>query len=79
MQLYREYADDLVVQMRSLSQHLTLPDSTLFPMIKILQNEISKNDAQDLSTMLRRIASIENPINLDQDSFVRRFEERMGL
>lgn len=48
-------------------------------MIKILQNEISKNDAQDLSTMLRRIASIENPINLDQDSFVRRFEERMGL
>jgi len=79
MQLDREYADDLIVQMRSLSQHLTLPDSTLFPMIKILQNEIGKDDARELSAMLRRIANVDSPIDLDQDNFVRRFEERMGL
>lgn len=79
MQLDREYADDLIVQMRSLSQYLTQPDSTLFPMIKILQNSIGKDDARELSVMLRRIAGVDSPIDADQDNFVRRFEERMGL
>lgn len=79
MQLDRDYAEDLIVQMRSLSQYLTQPESTLFPMVKVLQGVISKDDAEDLAQMLERIARIDSPIESDQTEFIRRFQDRMGL
>ncbi len=79
MQLDPDYAGDLIIQMRSLSQHLVQAESTLFPMIKVLQNNISKDDGRTLAEMLRQIANIENMINTSQKEFIRRFEERMGL
>ena len=79
MQLDADYAEDLIIQMRSLSHNLVQPESTLFPMIKVLQNNISKTDARALSGMMREIANTENTINTSQKDFIRRFEERMGL
>lgn len=79
MQLERAYAEDLIVQMRSLSQHLNQPDSTLFPMIRILQQTIGRDDAKDLAAMLKRVAAVEGQIEPDQSSFIRRYEDRMGL
>jgi uncharacterized tellurite resistance protein B-like protein len=78
-QLEPDYAEDLIINMRSLSQYLTQPESTLFPMIKVLQNNVSKSDAGDLAQMLRTISSVDSPIDDSQENFVRRYEERMGL
>ena len=79
MQLDRRYADDLIIQMRSLSQYLNQPDSTLFPMLKILQGNIPAGDAKDLSAMMHRIAGIDSAVSMGQQNFIRRYEERMGL
>lgn len=79
MQIGRDYADDLIIQMRSLSQYLNQPDSALFPMVKLLQNDISRDDAKVLSGMMGRIAATDEPMSPDQKDFIRRFEDRMGL
>lgn len=79
MQMDMEDAEDLVIQMRSITQYLNQPDSTLFPMIGILQNVISKSDARDLSEMMRRIGAVESPLDTAQTDFIRRFKDRMGL
>lgn len=79
MHLNIEDAKDMIVQMRSLTQYLNQPDSTLFPMIDILQKMISKQDARELADMMRRIGEIESPIDTAQMDFIRRFEDRMGL
>jgi len=79
MQLDASYAEDLTINMRSISQYLTQPESTLFPMIKVLQNSISTSDATDLVQMMTRIGNHDGAINLDQKDFIRRFQDRMGL
>lgn len=79
MQLDRDYAEDLIIQMRSITQYLNQPDSTLFPMVNILRGRIDKKDAQDLVAMLQRIAETEEPISADQKDFIHRFQDRMGL
>ena len=79
MQLPSDEADDMVVQMRSLSQHLTQAESALFPMVDLLRVKISKAESMELSAMLQDIAVTESPINQDQINFIRRFEERMGI
>lgn len=79
MYLERSYANDLIIQLRSLSQYLSQADSTLFPMLKILQGKIATNEAKDLADMMRRIGSIDSPISAEQTNFIRRFKERMGI
>ena len=79
MQLGRDYADDLIIQMRSLSQYLNQPDSTLFPMLKVLQDNIAVDDAKELAGMMTRVGTIDTEISADQQGFIRRYEERMGL
>ena len=79
MHLSQSDADDMVLQLRSLTQYLTQPDSALYPMVDILQSAVSREDARDLSAMLNHIADIDEPANADQLSLIRRFEERMGL
>ena len=79
MQMDADIAEDMVLQMRSLTQYLTQPDSMLFPMVDILLTAISRDDARDLAAMMGHIAEIDNPANGDQISLIRRFEERMGL
>ena len=79
MQLDRGTAEDMVLQMRSLSQYLTQPESTLFPMISVLQNSISTAEARELAGMLRELAGTDSDINMDQKDLIRRFEDRMGL
>lgn len=79
MQLDMSEAEDMIIQMRSITQYLNQPDSTLFPMINILQNTIGKSDARELAAMMRRVGSIESPLDNAQTDFMRRFEDRMGL
>lgn len=79
MQLDISYAEDLTINMRSISQYLTQPESTLFPMIRILQNNVSDKDAGELVQMMTRIANCDGAINRDQKDFIRRFQDRMGL
>ena len=79
MQLDPEDADDMVIQMRSITQYLTQPDSTLYPMVELLLNSISKDDARELSYMMKDVAETDSEINLDQKELIRRFEERMGI
>ncbi len=79
MQIARTDAQDMVVQMRSLSQYLNQAESTLYPMVDLLRNKISRDEAAELSAMLQDIAVTETPINQDQINFIRRFEERMGI
>jgi len=79
MQLERADAEDMILQMRSLTQQLKQPSSTLYPMVDLLRDNIDRQDAQELSAMLQDIAVIDSPINADQINFIRRFEERMGI
>ncbi len=79
MQLDPEDADDMVIQMRSITQYLTQPDSTLYPMVELLLKSISKDDARELSSMMKDVAETNSEINLDQKELIRRFEERMGI
>ena len=79
MQIDRIDAEDIVLQMRSLTQYLKQADSTLYPMVDLLQGKIDRQDAQELSAMMQDIAVTDNPINQDQIGFIRRFEERMGV
>ncbi len=79
MHVDKDYADDLVVHMRALSHHLNQPESTLFPMIKILQSAINRQEAQELSMMMAEMAAFDTPANDRQIDFIRRFKDRMGL
>lgn len=79
MQLEPSEADGYVVQLRSLSGYLKQADSALFPMVSVLRNAVSKEEARELSSMLVNIAEAETPPNNEQQNFIRRFEERMGL
>ena len=79
MQLDRSYADDLIINMRSLSRYLTQPESTLFPMVSVLQGAISKEDALGLAEMMTRVANVDGHINSGQEDVIRRFKDRMGL
>jgi len=72
-------ADDMVIQMRSLSQYLNQAESALYPMVDLLRNKINQDEATELSSMMQEIAVTETPINLDQTQFIHSFEERMGI
>ncbi len=79
MQMPRDEAGDIVIQMRSLTQHLKQADSVLFPMIDFLRGKIDRHEVSELSAMLQDIASSESPANDDQIRYIQRFEERMGI
>ena len=79
MQLSRDDATDMVLQLRSLSQHLKQPDSALYPMLEILRGKVDKADAFSLSAMMLEVAETNTPARPDQENFIHRFEERMGI
>jgi len=79
MLLPADDAKDMVIQLRSLTQYLKQADSTLFPMIKLLQTKVTKSEAKDLSSMMLDVAATDDPVNEEQSNFIRRFEERMGI
>ena len=79
MQLDPDYAKDLIINMRSLTRQFIQPDSVLFPMIKLLQNKISKEDRNHLVKMMKHVANIDGPIEPEQTNFIRCFEDRMGI
>ncbi len=79
MQLDPDDAGGFVVQLRSLTSYLKQADSALFPMVDLLRQKISKDEARDLVGMMAVIAEADGPTNDEQRNFIRRFEERMGL
>ncbi|MEP1231141.1 MAG: hypothetical protein ABJG88_10735, partial [Litorimonas sp.] len=79
MQLDRDHADGLYRQMRSLTHHVVLPENALFPMLKILQSSIDRQDGEELARMLDAVANASQSINSEQKEFIRRYRERMNL
>jgi len=79
MQLEPDDAEGYVIQLRSLTGYLKQAESTLFPMVDILRNRVSKDDARDLAGMMAVIAETDGAVNAEQQSFIQQFEERMGL
>ena len=78
MTLERDDADGLVRQMDIAQTEVTLPESTLFPMVDILREAIDKSDARRLAAMLESVAAVHGQTP-EQAEFIRRYSERMGL
>lgn len=79
MQLEPDDAEGYVIQLRSLTGYLKQADSTLFRMVDILRNKVTKDEARDLAGMMAVIAETDDAVNQEQESFIQKFEERMGL
>ncbi len=79
MQLEKDDADGLYRQMHSLTYDVVLPENALFPMLKILQSEIDRKDAESLAQMMEAVGASVHNINTEQKEFIRRFRERMNL
>lgn len=79
MQLTPDHAEDLILQLKALTQQITLQDTLLFRMVDVLRGNITADDAQDLAQMLEAVAASDGPPSLDQKEMVRRFKERMGI
>ena len=78
MALEPDVADGVILQMEMIHTDVTLPESTLFPMVDILKDGIDRNDARALALMLGRVAGVTGP-TAEQQNFIRRYQERMGL
>ncbi len=78
MKLDRDDADGLVRQMDIAQSDVTLPESTLFPMVDILRDAIGKDDARRLAAMMETIAAVHGQ-TAEQAEFIRRYSDRMGL
>lgn len=79
MQLSADDADGMVRQMDGLTHDIVLPESSLTPMIKILRETVSKDDARGLADMLVQVASAETAPDGNQKEFLRRFREAFDL
>lgn len=79
MQLSEDEAEDYILQLGSLTAELKQPDTALYPMIDLLRNSINRNEAQQLSLMIQIVGETDSPLNRDQEGFIRRFDERMGI
>lgn len=79
MQLESDTADGIYRQMYNLTHDITLPETTLFPMVDILKNSIDRDDALALAQMMDRVARCESSATAEQLEFIRRFKERMNL
>lgn len=79
MQVESDTADGIFQQMFNLSQDITLPETSLFPMVDILKKSIDRDDAQALARMMDHVANCETPATAEQKEFIRRYKERMNL
>ena len=78
MRLHPDDADGVVRQMDIAASDVTLPESTLFPMVDILREHIDREDAQRLAGMMERVAGVDGE-TAEQREFIRRYRERMNL
>ncbi|WP_298914090.1 hypothetical protein [uncultured Algimonas sp.] len=78
MQLDKDDADGLIRQMEMVHHDVVLPESALFPMVDILLGAIGKDDARRLSGMMHAVAETHGRTHEQQD-FIRRYRERMGI
>lgn len=78
MALEPDDADGLTRQMEMVHHDVTLPETTLFPMVDILKASIDREDARQLARMLGRVADTDGRTS-EQTEFIRRYQERMGL
>ena len=79
MQLSANDAEDYVLQLGSLTAELKQADSALFPMVDLLQKIINTDEARQLSLMLQVVGETDGPLNRDQEFFIQRFDERLGI
>lgn len=78
MHMDRDNAEGLTLQMEMVQSEVTLPESSLFPMVDILLPEIDKTDARRLADMMNAVAEVAGKTP-EQAEFVRRYRERMGI
>lgn len=78
MALEGDQADGLIRQMEMVHHEVTLPETTLFPMVDILKASVDREDARQLARMLSRVADTDGR-TAEQIEFIRRYQERMGL
>lgn len=79
MHLSADDADGTVRQMDSLTHTITLPESSIAPMTKVLHEFIGREDARDLGNMLAQVASAEGEPDINQEAFLRQFREGFDL
>ena len=79
MQMPEPHAEDLLIQLKALTQHVTLQDTLLFAMIDVLRGKIDTDEALGLADMMREVALADGSMNNDQSEIIRRFKERMGV
>jgi len=79
MQLPKDHAADLLLQLKAMTSQIVLQDTLLFRMIDVLRGKISTDDALGLAKMLETVAVCDGEASLDQSELIRRFKERMGI
>lgn len=80
MDMEPDDADGLILQMESIVYDITLPETALTPMNRLLhQSSIGRNAAADLARMLDQVASADGLPSDGQKSFIRTFRESWDL
>ena len=79
MNLRENDARELLTQMRWSVKDLVQPDTALAPMTNVLTGTISRDEADDVSDMLRHISHADGEPNPEQRAFIARVRERLGL
>ncbi|MGB0908093.1 MAG: TerB family tellurite resistance protein [Maricaulaceae bacterium] len=79
MHLSTEDADGIMRQIAGITHDIVLPESALFPMVKIFRDHIEREDATRLAAMMESVAAVDGGANTEQKEFIRRFREHMGL
>ncbi|MBL4853129.1 MAG: TerB family tellurite resistance protein [Robiginitomaculum sp.] len=72
-------ADELLTQMRWTVKGLAQPDTALASMTTVLSAKIRRAEADDLSDMLSKISQADGKPNPEQQAFINRVRERLGL
>lgn len=80
MQLSADDADGMVRQIDSWIHNVTLPESAISPMTKILHNSITRDEAADLAAMLDQVACADGEApDINHSAFLRAFREGFDL
>lgn len=79
MHLSNREADELLTQMRWTTKNFVQADTALVPMTNILAKSINHTDAEDLADMLGKISDADGKANTEQENFINRYRDRIGL
>ena len=79
MQLPADDADGMIRQWDGLTHDIILPESSITPMTKVLQEFIGRDDARDLADMLAQVSAAEGETDINQKDFLRSFREGFDL